>query len=44
MERHPSGGGRFEVAVDEQLVFSKASLGRFPEYQEVPKLVIDALS
>lgn len=40
----PSSGGRFEVTVDDLLVFSKASLGRFPAYQEVPSLVIDALS
>ena len=31
----PSSGGVFEVTVDEKLVFSKKSLGRFPEADEV---------
>jgi len=35
-----SSGGLFEVDVDGQRVFSKARLDRFPEYQEVPKLVL----
>lgn len=35
-------GGRFEVTVDGSVVFSKASLGRFPAYQEVPTLVLEA--
>lgn len=31
----PSGGGRFEVTVDGELVYSKLSEGRFPEYAEI---------
>lgn len=34
-----SGGGVFEVTVDGRLVFSKKSLGRFPEPGEVLKLI-----
>lgn len=35
-------GGRFEVTVDGNLVFSKAALDRFPAYQEIPKLIFEA--
>ena len=35
-------GGRFEVEVDGRPVFSKADLGRFPAYQEIPKLILEA--
>jgi selenoprotein W-related protein len=31
----PSGRGRFEVTVNGQLIFSKASEGRFPELSEL---------
>jgi selenoprotein W-related protein len=31
----PSGGGRFEVTVDGDLVYSKLKEGRFPEYDEI---------
>ena len=31
----PSGGGRFEVTVDGELVYSKLKEGRFPEYSEI---------
>ena len=31
----PSGGGRFEVTVNGQVVYSKAATGRFPEPAEV---------
>ena len=31
----PSSGGVFEVVADGDLVFSKKSLGRFPEEDEV---------
>jgi selT/selW/selH-like putative selenoprotein len=34
-----SGGGAFEVSVDEEAVFSKLSAGRFPAYQEIPELL-----
>jgi len=33
----PSDGGRFEVSVNGQLVFSKLKTGRFPDYQEIKK-------
>lgn len=31
----PSDGGRFEVSLDGQLIFSKMATGRFPENKEV---------
>jgi len=31
----PSGGGRFEVTLDDDLVFSKLEDGRFPEHDEI---------
>ena len=31
----PSDGGRFEVAIDGELVFSKLEEGRFPEEDEI---------
>jgi selT/selW/selH-like putative selenoprotein len=44
IEKVESSGGRFEITVDGALVYSKASTGRFPAYQEIPKLVVEALS
>lgn len=44
IEKIESSGGRFEVIAEGKLVYSKASTGRFPAYQEVPSLLIDALS
>ena len=35
-----SGGGVFEVQTDEELIFSKKQMGRFPEDDEV----LDALA
>jgi selenoprotein W-related protein len=35
----PSGGGRFEVTLDGELLFSKAALGRHPAAGEVAGLV-----
>lgn len=35
----PSAGGRFEVTVNGELVFSKAELGRFPEVKELREKV-----
>jgi selenoprotein W-related protein len=35
----PSGGGRFEVTVDDQLVFSKKGIGRHAEPGEVVGLI-----
>ncbi len=40
----PSGGGVFEVTVDDQLVFSKRALGRHAENGEVLPLVSEALA
>ncbi|MBF0279369.1 MAG: Rdx family protein [SAR324 cluster bacterium] len=37
-----SGGGVFEVQADNKLIFSKKQLGRFPEPNEIQKM-IDAL-
>ena len=34
-----SGGGVFEVTVNGDLIFSKKSLGRFPEHNEIIDLV-----
>jgi len=34
-----SKGGAFEVTVDGKRVFSKLELGRFPAYQEIPRLI-----
>ena len=34
-----SGGGVFEVRLDEELIFSKKSLGRFPEHSEIDDLI-----
>lgn len=31
----PSGGGRFEVTANGQVVYSKAATGRFPEPAEI---------
>jgi selT/selW/selH-like putative selenoprotein len=31
----PSSGGVFEITVDGSLIFSKKSLGRFPEEDEI---------
>ncbi len=33
----PSDGGKFEVSIDKDLVFSKKKEGRFPEYKEIQK-------
>jgi len=43
VEMIPSGGGVFEVVADGDLVFSKKSLGRFPEDGEV-EATLDAKS
>jgi selenoprotein W-related protein len=34
-----SGGGVFEVSVDGELIFSKKSLGRFPDDGEILALI-----
>jgi selenoprotein W-related protein len=33
----PSDGGRFEVSINGQLIYSKLKTGRFPEYAEIRK-------
>tara|TARA_Y100001933_G_C18880709_1_gene513884 strand:+ start:692 stop:856 length:165 start_codon:yes stop_codon:yes gene_type:complete len=38
----PSSGGVFEVVIDDQLVFSKKELGRFPENLEIFEKFEDA--
>jgi len=35
----PSSGGVYEIVADDDLVFSKKSLGRFPEDGEVARLI-----
>ncbi len=40
----PSDGGRFEITVDEQLLFSKHNLGRHAEAGEVAGLIADHLA
>lgn len=37
----PSKGGAYEVVVDGDLLFSKHSLGRFPEEGEIVRLIED---
>uniref|UniRef100_A0A831T839 SelT/SelW/SelH family protein n=1 Tax=Thermorudis peleae TaxID=1382356 RepID=A0A831T839_9BACT len=39
----PSDGGRFEVTVDGELVYSKHMTGRFPEEDELVRLVGERL-
>ncbi len=34
-----SGGGVFEIMLDDQLIFSKKSLNRFPEHGEIVDLI-----
>jgi selenoprotein W-related protein len=34
-----SGGGVYEVSVDDKLIFSKKKLGRFPNDGEILKLI-----
>lgn len=35
----PSGGGRFELSINGELIFSKAQTGRFPEADEIRRQV-----
>lgn len=35
----PKSGGIFEVLVDNQLIFSKKEMGRFPEKEEVSSII-----
>jgi len=36
---NPSGGGRFEVALDSRLIFEKSKLGRHAQPGEVLRLI-----
>ena len=36
-----SGGGVFEISLDNDLIFSKKSLNRFPEDGEIKKIIMD---
>ena len=35
----PSSGGRFEITIDSELVFSKLNSGRFPDNDEIKRLI-----
>jgi len=39
----PSGGGVFEIRLEDRLLFSKKSLGRFPEDDEVESALRKAM-
>jgi selenoprotein W-related protein len=39
----PAGGGRFEVAIDGETVFSTKTHGRFPEMRELRAIVAGCL-
>jgi selenoprotein W-related protein len=40
----PSHGGRYEISVDGRVVFSKLRQGRFPEEDELDRLIEEAVS
>lgn len=40
----PSSGGVFEITLDDQLIFSKKELGRFPEVNEVENSIKEKIS
>ena len=35
----PKSGGIFEVTVNDKLIYSKKELGRFPEKNDIPRLI-----
>ena len=43
VELVPSSNGRFEVSLDDELIFSKAELGRHAEPGEIAALVRDRI-
>jgi selenoprotein W-related protein len=43
IELLPAGKGRFEVTLDDELLFSKADLGRHAEPGEIAALVRDRI-
>ena len=38
-----SGGGVFEICLNDNLIFSKKALNRFPDGGEIKKLIMDSL-
>jgi selenoprotein W-related protein len=40
----PSGGGVFDITLNQQLIFSRKEAGRFPEAKEVKQLVRDHIA
>ena len=38
-----SGGGVFEISLNDDLIFSKKALNRFPEGGEIKKLIMERL-
>lgn len=40
----PGTGGVFEVRVDEEIVWSRAESGRFPEIKELKQLIRDRIA
>ena len=38
-----SGGGVFEICLNDSLIFSKKALNRFPDGGEIKKLIMDSL-
>ncbi len=39
-----SGGGVFEITLDNELIFSKKDLGRFPDDGEIDNLIDQAIA
>ncbi len=39
----PSTGGVFEISLDEELVFSKKELNRYPEENEIENLIAEKM-
>jgi selenoprotein W-related protein len=39
-----SGGGVFEITLDNELIFSKKALGRFPDDGEIDNLIDQAIA
>ena len=40
----PSSGGRFEVMLDDRLIYSKAETGRHAEYEDIASPLRDILT
>lgn len=40
---HPSGGGMFKVVVDDQVVWDRATEGRFPDIKELKQRIRDQI-